>query len=331
MKAGYGAEITAAVYQILMQHSDEKHLLSMPELQAYLSIQGIDADRRTVYNAIHALNAHDMDVQFVRKNGHQGYYAVHLLNPPEAFFLIDTIQQSLALSKTRSDRLVKKISALISKDGFHELPKTVPTPGKTNNDSVLKEIEILLPAASSVHPITFRYYDISPSYKKVYRINKVTKTNLYRGVPYAIFSNGGRFYCVVYIKEIQEMHTFRIDKMDTLTVSEEKEKSISFSLEEYIQNSFSAYTGKKQTIRAEIDNSLFSQLLDQFGKENLIITHINENTFQAGIVTADAPTTMSWFLEFYEHIRIIGPQSFINRFLKLADHIQNTYSKEKAK
>ena len=97
MKAGDSAKRTIVLYDILLKHSDESHRISMPELIAALAEQGIQADRRTVYQSLRALNESHHPVRYSRFEK-AGYYAEHPFTAAQAMILTD--QERMTLTPT---------------------------------------------------------------------------------------------------------------------------------------------------------------------------------------------------------------------------------------
>lgn len=323
MKHAEMIQLPTLIRKILLEQSDETHLLSMPEIRAELENSGITADRRSVYKAISVLNENGEDIRYRTLDGKQGYWIRHPFTKAEALFLIDSIQSSFSLSAETSRAFSDRILSMLSTEQQKELPPTALAVSKTDSSNVLSLMETLLEAAAGRHPVEFHYYDLSVTRKKQYRRQNKT----YRMVPYAIVSRGNRWYCVFYSENHGSFANYRIDKMELSKVLDEQCDPVRFSLADHIRSSFNMYHGEPQTVTVDFDLSLASIVFDEFGKD-IIISNVSDSRFTASIRTAITPTLTSWLLQFYDRMEVRRPDELRDQMKKIAESLYQTYSKE---
>ncbi len=321
MQKGNAAELAVAVLEILDRYSDENHLISMPNLQAVLSEDGIETNRQTVYKAIDILKKHGFDISFRKAKGLQGYFLKHAFTKAEAFVLVSAVQEAMALTKEETESLVARITSHISEYAAKELPQIVPAAGKAKDAGILKNIEILLEAIPKHHPVEFKYFDYTVSRTKQYRKDGRS----YHLIPYGIASDQGRYYCIFYNEKYGSFGNYRIDKMERIKVLEECADPVMFSLENHIRSSFHMYTSEATTISVRFDKSLSSVVYDQFGMNDIIISKTTNETFTANIKTAITPTLVSWLLQFPDQCTVERPASLINELKRIAASINARY------
>ena len=237
-------QLPLLVKDILTENSDSSHLVTMSEIRAILLDSGIEADRRSVYKAINVLNEHGYEVFYEARGGKQGYWIRHPLTLAEALFICDSIQTSSALSEETASSFSSKVASLLSVHEQDKLPDTISSLARTENDHVLRLIEILLNAIADRNPVEFRYYDIGVTKKKQYR----KQNKIYHLVPYAIISHNGRYYCVFYSESHHSFANYRIDKMDMVKVLDEQADPVFFSLNDHVRASFNMYHGEPETV-----------------------------------------------------------------------------------
>lgn len=312
--------LDALVFQALTKQSDAKHLLSMTDLRSYCDFAGHPADRRTIYKSIDMLKAAGVNIVFVRRKGKQGYYLKHLFTNADALFLINACMESSALSIQETDELVHKILRLIPEQSISQLPPLTANPAKVEHRHLLEDLEKLFPAIAKKYYVEFLYFDITVTKKKKYR----KENEKYRLVPYAVISENERYYVVFYSAKHQSFANYRLDKMDTITITDVQSEVVPFSLEDHLRSSFQMYHSNPQTVTAVFDNSLSSIVFDQFG-ENIVISAVNDTTFTASIRTTVTPPLVSWFLQFYDKVTIQKPKSLIEEYQKIAQSLQKTY------
>ena len=319
MKKSEVIELPFLLLDYLRKNTDDEHFATMPQIQKYLDDSENSFDRRTIYRAIHVLSEHGYTIHFTKN---RGYWLENRFSPAEIYYLRNLTERSGALSETETKILSDKLSGLISESSNKILPSPVKNTVKTDNTQVLETMDCLLKAIARRNYVSFLYYDITITKKKSYRRQR----EKYKLVPYALLSNRGRFYCIMYAKEHKRFLNFRIDKMEDVSVLTEQEDPVYFSLDDYIRSSFDMYHGDPQTITAEFDNSLSNYVFDQFGRD-ILISEANEKHFTASIQTSLTPTLVSWIIQFYDKIRIIHPQDLIDSLLDIARSIDNTYQK----
>ena len=111
--------------KILLQKTDEGHKLSMDELLSALSRCGIEAERKSIYSDIAALQDFGLDVMLQRgPNG--GYYiASRDFELPELKLLVDAIQ-SVSYTHLFPARKTVRIPPVLS-----ALPPAIPDRSRT--------------------------------------------------------------------------------------------------------------------------------------------------------------------------------------------------------
>lgn len=311
------------IYQTLIKHSDETHLLSMSDLRSICDLQGHPCDRRTVYKAIDALKALGIQIHFVRKNGKQGYYIEHLFTNAEAMFLMNAVATSPILSKEETMKIIAKINTLLAKEEINQIPSLYINENKTIDSHILNDAQVLFPAIAHKYYVDFKYFDITVSKKKKYR----KQDNFYHLVPYAIVFSNSKYYVVFYSSKHQNFANFRLDKMDKIVVTNEISQEVHFSLQDHMRNSFEMFHGQGQTITAIFKHSLAQNVFDQFG-QNIIISKVEEDTFTASIRTTITPPLVSWLIQYMDAITVLQPQELINQLQKIGHTLVLNYGKE---
>ena len=104
-------ELPLAIAKILVEYTDEKHLLSTKELTAILEKEyDLTAERRTIYANIELLKKHGYDISTWQENGNGYYLKSHLFSPEEVKWMIDTIKSDDMFSPKRKRELKKALN-----------------------------------------------------------------------------------------------------------------------------------------------------------------------------------------------------------------------------
>ena len=307
------------LYQILKEHTDPDHLLTMPELQALLEEEGLPSDRRSVYRVLDTLNKAGFDVVYQR-SPKQGYFISHDLSVAEAVLLCDSVLENTSLSKKTSDRLCGIILSMLSENQREEAFLTPPSPAKAEHNDLAESLSVLLKAIHTQHYVTFLYYDYTVTRRKQYRRSH----QKYRLTPAAVIASSGRYYAVMYSDSHQSFASYRIDKMEQVTMEEEQSEYHPFDAEGWMQTSFQMYRGEPETVILQFDLSMANIVFDEFGYD-ILITAADQKSFTAAVKTGVTPTLVSWILQFHDRITVIRPQSLIERLLAISEQVISQY------
>jgi len=304
------------ILEILRQYPDQEHLISMPELQAILEADGFASNRRTVYRAIDTLREYNYDIRYEFHKFYSGYYLVPYFNEAEHFILSDYLNQQTTLSNQEISTIQTKLQHLASP--YHSLKRRQNI--HTSNQEILSNIKLILHAIKHSYQISFYYFDYTISKEKKYRKNK----KRYILTPYAVTSDEGKYYCVLYSEKYQSFTNYRIDKMETVRLIDQPVETIAFNLEEHLQTSMKMYAGKAETITIKCTTDMASIILDEFGKQ-MIISEVNDDYFILSLKTAITPTLLSWLLLFYDRVTVIQPAKLKEKLLTIANEVIDTY------
>ena len=95
--------------QILLESTDEAHVMSAADICKALEAYGIYAERKSIYTDIEALCDWGMDIVQV-KGRHSGYYVGSRdFELPELKLLVDAVQSSKFITTRKSEELIKKL------------------------------------------------------------------------------------------------------------------------------------------------------------------------------------------------------------------------------
>ena len=99
----------------LEEETDQEHPAGMPELLAYLTANGISAERKSVYDDLRLLESFGMDVETVKGRQFGYYLGERTFQLPEVKLLVDAVQSSKFLSLRKSNALITKLEKLASR------------------------------------------------------------------------------------------------------------------------------------------------------------------------------------------------------------------------
>lgn len=309
--------------QYLQKHTDPDHIKNANDINAALSFLGKDLDRKTIYSDIESLNEAGYDVEMTRNGDKIGYYYDgNLFDMAELRILADSILSNDFLSRKKADAMLEKLLSLTNEYEAAELRQSLIYPSATaQNEQILYNIDAIQQAIRHRKAISFRYFDIDLSKKRVYR------NHSYSVIPYALVLNNERYYLICYSERFENFGHYRLDKMDSISLEDTEHSFRQFDVNQYMSSAFGMYAGEKRSVTLRCRNSLAEMVTDRFGS-NGIITRRDEQFFEIEAQVMLSPTFYSWIFSYNGDIRIIKPDDVIEEFRNQCENLLRGYRED---
>lgn len=310
------------LYQILLRETDETHKLSVEQLLSALARRGIEAERKSVYSDIAALQDFGLDVVVQRGPGGGYYVAARDFELPELKLLVDAIQCSRFITEKKSAELIRKVESLASEAQARALQRQVYIADrvKTMNESIYYNIDTLHAAVSSGVQITFQYFEWAIDWTAQCRIQKRYRHNgaLYQVSPWTLTWDDENYYLIAYDPAADDVRHYRVDKMEHISLTEEPRQGQSrfhdrFNPADYARKLFGMFSGEEKSVRLRCENRFIGVLRDRFGAE-LMIQPLDEAHFAANVTVAVSPQFFSWVFGLGGGVQIAEPQEVRDQF-----------------
>lgn len=101
--------------QILLEETDEKHVLTVQQLIERLAELEIPAERKSLYDDISTLQAFGLNVIATRSRANIYRVGSRLFTLQELQLMVDSVVKSSAISKNKAQKLVEKLTRLGSR------------------------------------------------------------------------------------------------------------------------------------------------------------------------------------------------------------------------
>ena len=182
--------------RILMERTDEEHPMTVKEIIDDLSLCGITAERKSIYDDIECLMQFGLDVCTVRNKSNSYFIGSREFELPELKLLVDSVQSSKFITLKKSMELIAKIEKLTSKYNANKLHRQVFVSNrvKAYNEQIYYNVDKIHDAIAANKKITFRYYNLTVDKEKEYRKDG----NAYLESPVALTWDDENYYLIVY-------------------------------------------------------------------------------------------------------------------------------------
>lgn len=332
------------VLQILMENTDEDHVMSADQIAAELDGMGIDAERRSIYKDIDEINKAlymleqgctmedaeaDLDDPELAEEANtivykdlgrkiKGYYARrHKYDLLDLRLLAECAYSSRFLTESQSNHLIDDViceyaskhqKCKIKHDAF--LTDRV----KTANKAVLRNLEAINDAmrrGSGVNPHEpekIKNVYIKREMKKE-GIRTTEKTLIIS--PYKLMINDGYYYLLAY--QGRRLGTWRVDRIKEVTPTGEPrdcdEEFKALDLSNYAQCNFGMMINtKKQHVKLICEGSLLDTMIDRFGTKGVYYGWIDDKHFVCEPIVELNHQFYGWVCGFGESIKIDTPE-----------------------
>ncbi|MBQ8196294.1 MAG: WYL domain-containing protein [Oscillospiraceae bacterium] len=309
------------LYNILTEHTDEDHGLTMPDIISKLEACGISAARKALYEDIEALRCYGLDI--VDGKGRNADYRVvsREFELPELKLLADAVSSSKFLTEKKSNQLIDKIGKLCSMHQAKQLRRQVFVSGrvKAMNEALYINIDAINTAISEGKRISFRYFDYDTNKRKRYRDKRRECT------PYQLVWDDEKYYLIGYHHTREAITNFRVDRMENVTVEDIRALPLpnGFAMSEYLGSTFSMFAGEVVEVKLLFTNDLVNVVIDRFGKDTKLIPYDDEHFTINAHIKAEAPF-FGWLFQFGGKVRILSPDDIIARYRDMLDKVRSS-------
>ncbi len=313
--------------RIMLEKTDDEHMITMPEIRSALEAYGVTADRKSLYDDLEALRYLGIDV-IGEKIGRNYYYHVggKQFEIAELKLLVDAIQSSKFITEKKSNELIKKLTGMASDYEASQLKRQVMVQGrvKTMNESIYYFVDDVHRAIDENKKIRFEYMKWNGQKKLVQRRDKP-----YVVSPWALTWDNENYYLIAYDEDADRIKHFRVDKLKSIQVLEEKragkEKFKEFNLVKYAKMNFGMYGGETTRVKIAFEDTIAGVFIDRFGKEIPINPSETPGWSETYVEVAMSDQFLGWIFALGKRVKILGPDEVIERFRKELDEMTRFY------
>lgn len=321
------------IMKFFLEKTDEEYGVTVADIIDYLDEYGITAERKSIYNDIECLRDFGMDI-VKSKVGKISLFSLvsRDFTLEEIKLLIDAVQSSKFITLKKSRELIHKIETLTSENQAKELHRQVIVANrvKNSNEEIYRNIDSINRAINKKRKIGFYYTQWTVSRSGAKKIVKVRRHDgmRYLLTPKALTWDDENYYLIAYDKELDKLKHFRVDKMESISVEEERADSTKavdkFDLAVYTKQVFGMYGGDTVNVKLRFDDSLIGVVIDRFS-DKVFIQPMSDGSFTMSAEVMLSPQFYGWLFSFGDKVKIVSPKAAVNGFGEWLDSVKAQY------
>lgn len=318
----------------LLANATKDHPIRRGEIEKFLKREGYPVEKKTVYRDLATLQS-AFFIQLEYDEHKKGYY---VLNPPFEFhelrYMIDSVQASKFITEKTANTITRKIKNMTGENMRKKLnrPSYVADRVRNMNESVVKEADKLHKAIAADRKIAFQYFHYSPNRSNPKSYSKQGDRIVVS--PFALYWNNGNYYLYAY--DGKKFRFYRVDRMERITepLPDRRYGQELFREKDLIHKKAKVFdmfsTGKIYDVKFRCHNRIAHAVIDQFGKNIMMMTDDNEHFIFTQPVEI-SPPFFAWVATFGHSIQILSPEPvveemrlFLQKSLDMYNNVGNT-------
>jgi predicted DNA-binding transcriptional regulator YafY len=304
------------IKRFMEEYSDDFHPVTVTDILAHLTTEGIEASRPTVARELNNLSEVGIDVVCNDGKPKQFFIGERYFEMPELKMLVDAIRASRFIPPHKVDALIIKLSGFVSSHQSEELRRSLYTDKQARpvGDKAYITVDRLYTAERTGKKIECKYFDWNAKKEKVYRHGN----KIYSFSPYGMVWNNDRYYTVGWSDSHNKVITLRVDRIadPKLTKRHAVPKPEGFDMAFYAESVIQMYDGAVRDVTLRCENDMMKHVIDIFGED--VKTEItDEEHFTAYVRTPASPTFFSRICTFGGAIRITAPEDVLRSYREM--------------
>ena len=180
------------------------------------------------------------------------------------------------------------------------------------NERIYLSVDVIHRAIAENKQISFEYFDYDMQKHKKYR------DGLRVCSPYALTWDDERYYLIAFYPKRPDNYTnFRVDRMENVEIISDEARYLpkDFNLSEYMNSTFSMFSGETQEVKLRFHFSLVNTVIDRFGK-NVTLRPDGDEWFTIRVNVKAEPPFFGWLFQFGTKAEIVQPQELKEKYIE---------------
>lgn len=311
----------------ILKESDEENPVTMSKIIEKLNMDGISAERKSIYDCIAVLKDNGYDINLCEDNKKGYYLGERNFEDWELKILIDSIWQAKFLNYNVRKSIADKIKSMASITGKKKLTSATPVRSSIKNSvpNIQYYIDRILKAIHKKKKIKIQYTEIDCNLKR-----KLKNDGMYYIInPYSLALIDSKYYLICNYDKYDDISSYRVDRITNLEILEDEPikrvedvvgDNADLKINEFIDRSLYQYGGQEVYLTMRCDKGMLDELFDKFG-DNLRISNIDEENIEITVKISDGAGLYYWILQHEDNLEVISPK-YIRE--KVKEKLENT-------
>ncbi len=319
------------IVDILKKYTDEDHPITATEICEKLASNGVSAERKAIYDDIAQLIDYGYDIIKTRTPRNGFFLASREFEIPEISLLIDAVKTAKFISAKKTRVLVAKLEKMLSVYQAKKGDKSVfiDYSEKSHNEEIFYSIDTISRAIAAQKKISLKYGVRELKANREIVINYKTRIIS----PYALTWQEDRYYLIGNYDKYDNLIHLRLDRMRAVEILDDKSRHFSevtaytdsFDVVDYTKKLFGMFGGDFEEIDLRCSKDILEMVTDRFS-ENLFIRNVTDEHFSITVKAAVSEGLVTWIMNYGDKIKVLKPQSLIEKIKFRAETITNLYN-----
>ena len=296
--------------KIMQEKTDDTHYLTMPEIINELAKYDIEAQRKSVYDDIAALNDYGIEIIKEMRSYKTYYHCVSRdFELAELRLIIDAIASSKFMTLKKSKDLIEKLEKMASHYDAKLVKREVYISGrvKSMNESVLYTVDAIQNAIAYNHKITFQYFNWNVDGEMELRHDGA----YYEISPWALIWDDENYYMIGYDESVDDFKHFRVDKMlHTSEIKKRRQGRAEFDKKDkeiYTKKHFRMFGGEEERVTLLCTKDMANVIIDQFGRD-VTLRKVDDEHFEVRVDVVVSNQFFGWIVALDGKVMIKAPE-----------------------
>ena len=311
----------------LQEKTDEKHGITVKDMQDFLKEHEMSADRRTLYRDLEELRGMGYDIIAQRGKGECRYFiASRDFELAELKLLVDAVQSFKFMTEKKSRSLIEKLKGLVSEQDarFLEQQSSPNSQYKSLNEEVYYNVDRIHSAIRDNKQIRFQYFQWTVSKQMALRHDG----DWYYVSPWGMVWDDENYYLIAFDRENQEIRHYRVDKMLHIESQPEnregQEQFDEFDIASYSRKMFGMFGGETVQVKLMCDNEMAGVMIDRFGTEVTMVP-VDAERFYVLVDVVVSEQFLGWVISLGDGVTICEPESAVRAMRETVERLKKQY------
>lgn len=319
--------------EILNSETDELNNLSMEDLIRKLEIAfdsktagKFSIDKKAVKDDLNEIVASGFSICTFIDNKSKGkaFYS-HNERQFEIYelrLLIDAVSAAKFITKDETEKIITKLKTLTSRGLANKLYSRIHIDDmiKSENNKLKYYLDAIHNAISQNCKVSFQYGNFNLNKEFVLHHGG----GYYQVDPYALVWSNDFYYLVCFDEKKDGIVHYRVDRMMSVSMDNEKFKKVDFDIAEHLKRSFNMYPGQEDVVEIQFKNKLINAVIDRFGIK-MTSWRADDESFIIRFRAAVNEGLLRWVLMWGGDAKVLKPDNLLKMLKDESEKMNSIY------